>query len=247
MPESQVAAITGGSSGIGLALARLLLGRGWRVAIAGRDADRLEAAANTLQVGDRLLTIRADVGEAPDARRVVRACVERFDRLDALVNNAGFAPLMPIERCDDAFLESVYGVNALGPAASIAEAWPIFTRQRSGVVVNVSTYGTKDPFPGFFAYAAAKSAAESMIRSIRNEGASIGVRGYAVAPGAVETPLLRALFGEDAIPASQTLRPEAVATVLAACCTGETEEPSGSVIYLASPGPHDTEDHAEKP
>jgi|GEM_PF-37383 len=239
MPDAPVALITGASSGIGLAAARGFLAEGYRVVMVARHAERLRAAGEGLGEPGRVRTVPADVGDEAQARAVVGAAVDAFGRLDVLVNNAGVAPLVPIGETSPELLLETFRVNALGPANTIAAAWAVFERQRSGVVVNVSTFGTKDPFPGFFAYAAAKSAGESLIRSVRNEGASSRIRGYAVAPGAVETPMLRGLFGEDVIPRAGTLAPEDVAAVILDCAAGRTSHPSGSVIYLPSPVPGD--------
>ena len=108
-----------------------------------------------------------------------------------LVNAAGVAPNVPIERTTEDILEQCFLVNAFGPAFLISRCWPHFKRQKSGCVVNVSTLGVMDPFPGFFAYAASKAALDSFTRSVAREGRSSGIRSFCVNPGAVETAILR--------------------------------------------------------
>jgi NAD(P)-dependent dehydrogenase (short-subunit alcohol dehydrogenase family) len=101
--------------------------------------------------------------------------------------------------------------------------------------VNVSTIGTVDPFNGFFAYAASKSALDSFTRSIAREGKPHGIRGFSVNPGAVETPLLRQNFGTNILPASKTLAPAAVAAEVVACACGERDDRNGEAILVPSP------------
>ena len=97
-------------------------------------------------------------------------------------------------------------------------------------MVNVSSMATQDPFPGFFAYAASKAALNLMARSCATEGREHGIRAFAVAPGAVETDMLRAAFGEDVIPREQTLDPDTVARVIVECVTGERDAQNGDTI-----------------
>ncbi|MGP1309461.1 MAG: SDR family NAD(P)-dependent oxidoreductase [Phycisphaerales bacterium] len=229
-----VAIVTGAGSGIGLASARGLAGAGFDLLLVGRREGPLRAAIEGIRAETAAcaaLAFPADVAETANARRIVDACLDRFGRIDCLVNNAGLAPLLPIDRTTPEVLHEVFAVNAVGPGALIAACWPTFLAQRSGRVVNISTMGTADPFPGFFAYAAAKAAVNSFARSIAKEGAEHGVRGFAIAPGAVETPMLRALFDEQAIPREATLTPETIAAIVVECATGARDAESGATIF----------------
>lgn len=231
-----VALVTGAGSGIGLAVCELLAAEGWRLGLAGRRSERLDAAAQAAAVaGAEAEAIVADVSLAAQARGMVERAAARFGRIDALVNNAGSAPLCAIDRTTPELLERTFAVNALGPANAIAAAWPHMVRQGGGRIVNVSTMGTKDPFPGFFAYAASKAAVNLMARSCANEGRSHGIFAFAVAPGAVETGLLREIFDEQMVPTERCLSPRQVAEVVVACATGRRDADSGEVIWLASP------------
>lgn len=227
---ARAALVTGAGSGIGRETARVLGERGFRVALVGRREAALRETAALLGSGS--VVIAADVGDAASARRAVDRAAAEFGRLDVLVNNAGVAPLRPIDRTTPEVLEETFRVNALGAANAIAAAWPVFARQRSGCVVNVSTLGTIDPFPGFFAYAASKAAVNLMARSCANEGRAIGVRAFAVAPGAVETDMLRANFGEQAIPRAACLSARDVALVIAECVDGKRDAQNGDVIVV---------------
>ena len=93
---------------------------------------------------------------------------------------------------------------------------------------------TVDPFPGLGVYAASKAALASLTRSLHNEGASHGIRAFSVAPGAVETKMLRQLFSTDQLPTDQTLEPAAVAEVVVGCIRGEREDDRGQTILLPS-------------
>jgi NAD(P)-dependent dehydrogenase (short-subunit alcohol dehydrogenase family) len=175
----------------------------------------------------------ADIADSGLAHEVVDRTIEAFGRIDALVLAAGVAPLAPIDRTTEAILEEAFFINAFGPAHLITRAWPQFKKQRGGRVAIVSTIGTSDPFPGFFAYAASKSAVDSFARSIKAEGKAIGVKGFAINPGAVETPLLRQNFPTSVIPPSRAMAPEKVAEIVVACACGERDEDNGKAISVA--------------
>lgn len=239
-----VAIVTGAGSGIGRATAVMLAQRGYAVVLVARTLDALEKTAELCPAGGgESLCVAADVSEAEAATEIVDCALARFGRIDALVNNAGLAPLLPIGKTTPEVIDDVFAVNALGPAYLIAACWAVFARQhaegRVGAlgqrVVNTSTMATADPFPGFFAYAAAKASVNLMAKSVAKEGRAIGVKGFAVAPGAVETPMLRAILPATALPTSKCLTPEAVATVIVSCLMGERDGENGETIFLASP------------
>jgi NAD(P)-dependent dehydrogenase (short-subunit alcohol dehydrogenase family) len=241
-----VALITGASSGIGLATGHRLASLGMRLALVARNEERLEHAAEAITraaEGDspELTIISADMADPEAAADAVEATVERFGRIDHLVLNAGTAPLKPIGTTGIDAMRQTFDVNAIGPGAMIEAAWPHFRARYEeyggetppATVVGVSTLGTADPFPGFFAYAASKAAINSYARSIAKEGASIGVRGYAVAPGAVETPMLRGLFSSDILPESLCVAPDDVADLIAGCIAGAYKDHNGQTIFIS--------------
>ncbi|MEL6797046.1 MAG: SDR family oxidoreductase [Planctomycetota bacterium] len=230
-----VSIVTGASSGIGLATAKRLAEAGHHVVLVGRTEAKLHAAADAIETSAGTTAITANVGDPDQARAIISHVADDMGRVDAIVNNAGAAPLLPIDETTDETLDHTFRVNALGPAALIAEAWPIFKSQHSGRIVNVSTMGTQDPFPGFFAYAASKAALNLMTKSCANEGAEFGIRAFAIAPGAVETPMLRGLFDETMIPTDACLAPDDVAKVIVDCTLGVRDEDSGSIIWLPNP------------
>jgi NAD(P)-dependent dehydrogenase (short-subunit alcohol dehydrogenase family) len=233
--DSPVAIVTGAGTGIGRHACLMLAEQGYALALVGRRTEKLDAVcAEIAAAGNDRAThaIRADLLEPSAAKTVVDATVERWGRLDCLVNNAGGVEIAPIEATGDDLLQRTFEVNAFSPARLIAASWPIFQRQRSGCVVNVSSRSTLDPFPGLSVYAAAKSALESLTRSIINEGRSMGITAYTVAPGAVETPMLRALWSEDELPPSQAMAPDEVARVIVDCILGRREQDLGQTIRI---------------
>lgn len=227
----RVAMVTGAGSGIGLATSRALVAAGWRVALVGRRRDALEDGAALMTAG-RTLVISGDMGHAADIERAVEEAVRWGGRLDLLVNNAGLGEVLPIEKTDWAALRRVFDLNALGVGYLIHRVWPTFARQASGCVVNVSSYAALDPFDGFFAYGATKAAVNLLTLSASKEGARIGVRAFCVAPGAVETPLLRSAFDESIVPREMCLSPEDVARVIVSCAEGRRDRDNGRTIYL---------------
>ena len=175
--KQQVAIITGGGTGIGLATARMLAKKGWGVAITGRREAKLAEAARQIEKASfaPVLIVAADVSDRKQAAGVVDAALLRFGRVDAVINAAGAAEHADIDQSSGEVLDRILGVNTIAPAAIIARAWTEFKKQESGCVVNISSWATHDPFPGFFAYAASKAAVNLMARSCAVEGREIGV------------------------------------------------------------------------
>ena len=232
MADEQVAIVTGAGSGIGKAVALALGEEGFRLALVGRDADKLRSTADG---APEALLIATDLSEPDAALMVVDKTVDKWGRVDVLVNNAGVAPLVPIDETTDTLIDETFAINAFAPIRLVAGVWHVFRRQESGCVVNVSSMAVADPFPGFSVYAASKGAVDALTRSVINEGRVHGIRAFSVAPGAVETPLLRASFSAQAIPPTATLDPRDVARVVVDCIQGRREADLGQTILLPSP------------
>lgn len=235
----RVALITGAGSGIGRAISLALAQEGYFLALVGRRADALaqtlDAARDGRDARDTGMLIPADVSDPARASAAVHRCIDEAGVLDVLVCNAGLGTLAPIAQTSMDLVEQTMRINALAPAAMVLAAWPAFTAQHaagraSACVVHISSMACIDPFPGFFAYASSKAAMSMQAASIAKEGGAIGVRAFALAPGAVETSMLRAAFDEQAISTADTLPPEAVAKVVMACVRGERDADNGRVI-----------------
>ena len=229
MPE-QVAIITGAGGGIGRAVARELAGAGFRVVVAGREMGRLE---ETLRLaGGGGLVVQTDVTKPAEVERLVTVTLEAFGRVDALVNNAGYAPVRSIREMTDEQWRTVVDTNLSAAFYTTRAAWPAFERQGGGVVVNISSAAARDPFPGFAAYGAAKAGLNLLGLAAAREGAAIGVRVHTIAPGAVETGMFRGIMTAEQWPNEKTLDPADVARVVLQCVRGDLRYASGEVIYL---------------
>ena len=156
-------------------------------------------------------------------------------RLDAIANCAGSAPLQPIDKMTDTVIDDALAVNLKGVLYLTRAAWPLFREQKSGAVCNVSSMAAVDPFVGFNVYAAAKAGVNLFTRAAADEGKKFNVIAAAVAPGAIETPMLRQNFPEKAIPTANTLDPLTVAGVIRDVLTGRRAVEPGELILLPSP------------
>jgi NAD(P)-dependent dehydrogenase (short-subunit alcohol dehydrogenase family) len=171
-----------------------------------------------------------------DARQVdslIERTLSHHSRIDALIHCAGLAPAVTVERMTDAQWRDVIDVNLTSAFYLARAVWPPFREQRSGVIVNISSFSCRDPFPGFAAYGAAKAALNVFSLVLAREGKEIGVRVHTIAPGAVETEMFRALITEQQWPREKTLEPADVAHVIAQCVTGDLRHSSGEVIFLS--------------
>lgn len=183
-------AITGASSGIGEATARLLAARGARVVLGARRTDRLEALADDIRAGGaQVATVTTDVTRAEDLVRLVDTAVGEFGRLDVLVSNAGVSEIGPLADGDLTGWSSMVDVNLRGVLHGIAAATPVFRRQERGhFVTTVSTAGLKI-VPDMGVYAATKNAVRTVMEALRQESTDGVIRTTSISPGFVNTEL----------------------------------------------------------
>ena len=188
--QGTVVAITGASSGIGEATARLLAARGARLVVAARRVDRLEVLAATLRTdGAAAVAVAADVSRREDVQRVVDTALAEFGRLDVLVSNAGISAIGPLGDGDVAGWQAMIDVNLSGVLFGIAAATPVFRHQGRGhFVTTVSTAGLKI-VPDMGVYAATKNAVRTVLEALRQESTDGVVRTTAISPGFVNTEL----------------------------------------------------------
>jgi NADP-dependent 3-hydroxy acid dehydrogenase YdfG len=186
----KVIAITGASSGIGEATARLLAERGATVALGARRMERLELLAGELRAhGTAVLVDSTDVTRREDVERLVGRTVDEFGRLDVLVSNAGISKIGPVGDVDVDGWSAMIDVNLRGVLHGIAAAMPVFRRQGSGhFVTTVSTAGLKI-VPDMAVYAATKNAVRTVMEALRQESTDGVVRTTSISPGYVRTEL----------------------------------------------------------
>jgi len=188
MPHStQTWFITGTSSGFGRAFAEHALARGHNVVATAR---RIDSVAGLVALApDRVLAVALDVDVPGAAEAAVQAAVQRFGRIDVLVNNAGYGLVGALEETPDAELRALMNTNFFGAMAVIRAALPVLRRQRSGAIVNISSLGGQLSFAGFSAYSASKFALEGATEALAQELAPFGVKVLIVEPGQFRTQL----------------------------------------------------------
>lgn len=194
--EGKVVLITGGSTGIGAATARLLAERGARVAIAARRKDKLDDVVATITAaGGTARAYQLDVTDKHQVEAVVAATVADFGRLDVLVNNAGLMPIRPMAEVNTDEWDAMIDVNLKGTLYGIAAALPRFMAQDSGHIINISSVaGVKVFAPGGTVYSGTKFAVSAISEGLRQE---VGdkIRVTSIAPGAVDSDLKHSTSG----------------------------------------------------
>jgi len=187
--EGKVVAITGASSGIGEATALLLAERGAKVVLGARGSDRLEALADRIEAsGGEAAYARTDVKRREDLSNLVGLAIERYGKLDVLVNNAGVAPISLLDELRVEDWEEMIDVNLKGVLYGIAAALPVFRRQGFGHFVNVISTAGIQIVPTMAVYAGTKNAIRAITEGLRQE-AGDKLRVTSVSPGFVNTNL----------------------------------------------------------
>ncbi|HOD82504.1 MAG: putative oxidoreductase [Planctomycetes bacterium ADurb.Bin126] len=196
--KGKVVIITGGSSGFGLEAARILLERGAKVAITGRNADRLNAAAQDLKGGDNLLAVQADARSTDDWKRLLQQTAATFGRIDVLVNNHGAGiKIAPTEEMDDASIQEALDVNIASVIRGCRETIPYMKKRGSGLIINVSSACAYHSWPTWGVYTAAKAGMVAFTRSLHLEMAEWGGRATNFIPGAARTNFCQAANLDD--------------------------------------------------
>jgi 3-oxoacyl-[acyl-carrier protein] reductase len=228
--SNPVAIITGAARGIGKAIAAELKRGGYDVVLTSRTKKDLDDAVR--EIGNGAIAFPADVTKPAEVDALVADTLKRFGRIDALVNNAGLAPVVAVKDMSIDRWRAVIDTN-LSAAFYLSRAvWPTFEKQKAGVIVNISSLAARDPFPGFAAYGAAKAGLNLFGLALAREGQSINVRVHTVAPGSVETAMFRGIMSAEQWSAEKTLDPAEVARVVASCIHGDLRHTSGEVIYV---------------
>jgi NAD(P)-dependent dehydrogenase (short-subunit alcohol dehydrogenase family) len=190
--EQRVALITGASRGLGRAIARLFARRGCSLVLTARGAAALEAVAGELREQTEVLAVPGDVGE--DAERIVAAGLERFGRIDVLINNAsaiGPSPMPTLDAYSWEALAAVFRTNVLAPLHLVQLVLPGMRARGQGVIINVTSDAAVQAYPGWGGYGASKAALEHLSRVLAAELEGSGVRVYVVDPGDMDTQMHR--------------------------------------------------------
>ncbi len=229
--SNQVVLVTGALSGIGRATALAFAAEGANVAVAGRHQDKGDAlVAELMEKGaTQAMFIKADVLFEDQISDMVDKVVARFGRLDVAVNNAGKEALGFISDVTPEAFNEVYGTNVLGTLLSLKHEFRVMKPQGKGSIVNIgSVYGHKGFGGGGSIYASSKFAIEGVTKCAALEGAPIGIRVNAVAPGHVETAMFNRVIGGNADVKT------AVAGMIPIGRVGEPKEIADAIVFMTS-------------
>jgi len=222
----RVVVVTGGSRGIGFAIARGFAAVGAKVVLASRKADACERAAAALEAGGgEAIGVATHMGDLAQVAALVERTVERFGALDIVVNNAANALAQPVGSITPEALEKSHATNLRGPLFLVQEALPALRASGRGAVINVISAGVFMHSAGLSLYASAKSGLLALTRSMAAELAPDGIRVNALAPGTVDTDMVR-----NTDPAAQ----ERMATASLLRRMATPEEMIGPALFLAS-------------
>jgi len=222
--DGKVIVITGASSGLGEAAARLLSSLSATVVLAARRADRIQALTQELNSsGGRALAVTTDVAQFGQVQRLADAVIGTYGRIDVLINNAGLMPLSPLDRRKVNDWDRMIDVNIKGVLYGIAAVLPTMQQQKSGHIINVSSVAGHKVRPGSTVYSATKTAVRVISEGLRQEVKPYNIRTTVISPGAVDTELsasvtetdvadnVKKFYAEVAIPADSFARAVAFA------------------------------------
>jgi len=227
-----VAIVTGAGRGIGRAVAVELARRGYRLALVSRTDRELQETGALCGGTAEVFGFVCDVAEAQRVDALVEDVLAKFGRVDVLAHCAGMVVKKSIEQLSIDQWRGMLDTNLSSVYFLCRRLWPVFRRQGGGVVVNVSSYSAREPFPGLGAYGAAKAGVNLLGLALAREGAEIGVRVHTVAPAATETAMLRSIISQQQLSSEKTLPPQSVAKVIVQCACGDLACTSGEVIYV---------------
>jgi NADP-dependent 3-hydroxy acid dehydrogenase YdfG len=225
--KDKVIAITGASSGIGEATARLLASQGAKVVLGARRTDRLEKIAGDINACGGRAEFRAlDVTDRKDVQDFIDFAVTRFDRVDVLVNNAGVMPLSKLEALKVDEWDRMIDVNIRGVLHGIAATLPLMRRQRAGQIINIASIGAYAVSPTAAVYCATKYAVRAISEGLRQEVGG-DIRVTVIAPGVTESELAESISDEGGRAEMKEFRKIAIsADAIARAITYAIEQPA---------------------
>jgi NADP-dependent 3-hydroxy acid dehydrogenase YdfG len=188
--EGKVVVITGASSGLGEATARLLSAEGASVVLGARRVERIQYLASELTgSGGKALAVATDVTDSDQVKKLVEAAVQTYGRIDVMLNNAGLMPHSPLERLKVEDWDRMIDVIIKGVLYGIAAALPYMKEQKTGHIINISSVAGHKVGPGGAVYSATKTAVRVLSEGLRHEVKPYNIRTTVISPGAVATEL----------------------------------------------------------
>ncbi len=225
--KGKIAVVTGGNSGIGLAVAKAYALEGASVVITGRDEKTLQAAAE--EIGPGTLVIKSDTSKISDIENAMDRIREHFGKIDALFVNAGIAKLIPIAEVTEALFDATFNVNVKGVLFTVLKALPLM-RSGSAIVLNASINGHKAML-NTTVYAASKAAVLSLTKNLSIELVERGIRVNSISPGPIESALLSRELSAEQLQQTK----DWIVSQVPMKRFGKPEEIAAAVLYLTSP------------
>ncbi len=231
--KSKVAIITGATSGIGAASARLFSGEGAQVVVVGRNEERGEGVvAEIREARGEAIFVRADVSKETDCKRMIDRTMSEYGRLDILFNNAGTTSTVALEDADEAEYDRIMGVNLKAVFFACKYAIPIMKRQKHGVILTCTSKGAIIPTKCSAIYAASKAGANQLTQAIAINYGRYGIRANELIPSYIQTPMT-----DEFIRLSGANRDQAVAECEEGTALGRigtSEECAYAALFLVS-------------
>lgn len=198
MNKEKVVIITGASSGIGEATAKLLSDKNFKLVLAARRLEKLQKIADSLNNSKNVLTVQTDVTDKNQVHNLIDTTIEEFGRVDALVNNAGIMPLSYLEEGRIEDWEKMIDVNIKGVLYGINSVIPVMKEQMNGHIINVSSVAGRQVFPTAAVYCGTKFAVNAITEGMRQElSKKYNIKVTAIEPGATETELQSHIPNEE--------------------------------------------------
>jgi NADP-dependent 3-hydroxy acid dehydrogenase YdfG len=198
--EGKVVVITGASSGLGESTARLLAASGAKVVLGARRKDRIDALVKEITAkGGNAIGFKTDVTKRGEVEALVKGAMDKYDRIDVIVNNAGIMPIAPMAALKVEEWDRMIDVNIKGLLYGVAAVLPIMQKQKQGHIINIaSVAGLKVFAPGGAVYSATKFAVRAVTEGLRLEHKADNIRATVISPGAVATELAEGISDEAA-------------------------------------------------
>ncbi len=226
--QNRIVLVTGAAKGIGRGIARGFADRGAMVVVSGRTAGSLERVADEIRAeGGRALAVKADVSVAKEVEELVATVVDRFGRLDVLVNNAGVYLTSPIVDMTEADWDLTLAVDLKGVFLCSRAAVRQMIKQRSGCIVNITSIAqVRGGTPGHAHYGAAKAGVGAFTKTLAKEAGPYGITANCVAPGLIEDTEMGQV--------SKTWMGDAYLATIPLGCLGKVQDVVEAVLFLAS-------------